>query len=158
MKMEKKKHFCKFLIAIILLSFLANCTTQSVRQGNNSNEKSQAKQLDETNMQINSEENEPPFACNLKAMNAEQRQRYDLLSKQLKSKTQEIKELPNGYAFRLPSETATVKDAAEWITYERLCCPFFDFGLEIERNDGAIWLQIMGREGVKPFIKSEFGI
>lgn len=142
----------------MLFSFLANCTKQSVQRNGNSGANFQTKRSDKMNMQTNTENNEPPFACNLKALNAEQRQRYDLLSKQLKSKTQEVKELPNGYAFRLPSETATIKDAAEWITYERLCCPFFDFGLEIERNDGAIWLQIMGREGVKPFIKSEFGI
>lgn len=109
-------------------------------------------------MQMNTEDNEPPFACNMKAMNAEQRQRYDLLTKQLQVTKQEIKELPNGYAFRLPSETSTVKDAAEWITYERLCCPFFDFGIEVERNGGAVWLRLTGREGVKPFIRCEFGI
>lgn len=109
-------------------------------------------------MQMNPEDNEPPFACNMKAMNAEQRQRYDLLAKQLQIAIQEIEELPDGYAFRLPPEASTVKDAAEWITYERLCCPFFDFGLEVERNGGAMWLRLTGREGVKPFIRSEFGI
>ncbi len=109
-------------------------------------------------MQTNTDDNEPPFACNMQAMNAEQRQRYDGLAKQLQMTIREIKELPNGYAFRLPSETSTVKDAAEWITYERLCCPFFDFGLAVERNGGAMWLRLTGREGVKPFIRSEFGI
>lgn len=109
-------------------------------------------------MQMKTDDNETPFACNMKAMSAEQRQRYDLLIGQLQMTKQEIKELPNGYAFRLPSEALTVKDAAEWIMYERLCCPFFDFGLEVERNGGAMWLRLTGREGVKPFIRSEFGI
>lgn len=107
---------------------------------------------------MNTEDNEPPFACNLKTLNTEQRQRYDVLVKQLQMQIKEIKELPDGYAFRLPSEAATVKDAAEWIAYERLCCPFFDFGLDVERSGGAMWLRLKGREGVKPFIRSEFGI
>jgi hypothetical protein len=158
MKTNKKKHLCKFLVVITLLSFLASCATQSVRHSDNGDKNVQAKRLGETKMQMNTEDNEPPFACNMKAMNAEQRQRYDLLTKQLQVTKQEIKELPNGYAFRLPSETSTVKDAAEWITYERLCCPFFDFGIEVERNGGAVWLRLTGREGVKPFIRSEFGI
>jgi hypothetical protein len=109
-------------------------------------------------MKMNREDNEPPFACNMKALNAEQRQRYDVLARQLQTTMQEIKELPNGYAFRLPSVPSAVQDAAEWITYERLCCPFFDFGLEVERNGGALWLRLTGREGVKPFIRSEFGM
>lgn len=109
-------------------------------------------------MQMNTEDNEPPFACNMKAMNAEQRQRYNLLTKQLRITKQEIRELPDGYVFRLVSEASTVKDAAEWVTYERLCCPFFDFGIEVERYGGAMWLWLTGREGVKSFIRSEFGI
>lgn len=158
MKMNKKQYFCKFLVAIMLFTSLASCAKQSVRHNGNGEANFQTQRSDEKNLQMNTENNEPPFACNMKAMNAEQRQRYDVLVKQLQSTIQEIKELPKGYAFRLPSETSTVKDAAEWITYERLCCPFFDFGLEVERNGGAMWLQLTGREGVKPFIKSEFGI
>ena len=109
-------------------------------------------------METNTDGEEPSFACNMKAMNAEQRQRYDLLTKQLLMTEREIVELPNGYAFRLPSEASLIKDAAEWVTYERLCCPFFDFGLEVERDGGSMWLRLTGREGVKPFIRSEFGI
>jgi hypothetical protein len=115
-------------------------------------------QLSGAKMQMNTEDNEPPFACNMDGMNTEQKQRYELLTKQLQITKQEIKELPDGYAFRLSSETSTIKDAAEWITYEQLCCPFFDFGLEVERNGGAMWLRLTGQEGIKPFIRSELGI
>ena len=158
MKMNRIKYLYKFFVAIILFNFLASCATQSVRHNGNSEANLQAQRQSETNMQTNAEDNEPPFACNMKAMTAEQRQRYNALTKQLQIAKQEVKELPNGYAFRLPSEDSSVKDAAEWITYERLCCPFFDFGLETERNGGAMWLRLTGREGVKPVIRSEFGI
>jgi len=142
----------------MLFGFLAGCSTQSVRQNNNGDVNLQSQQLGEVKTKMNTEENEPPFACNMNGMNTEQRQRYELLTKRLQITKQEIKELPDGYAFRLSSEASTVKDAAEWITYERLCCPFFDFGLEVERNSGAMWLRLTGREGIKPFIRAEFGI
>ena len=67
------------------------------------------------------------------------------------------RELPNGYAFRLPNESEVLRTAAEFIAFERLCCPFFGFGLEIEREGGAVWLSLTGREGVKPFILAEIG-
>ena len=47
--------------------------------------------------------------------------------------------------------------AIEFIALERLCCPFFGFGLGIEREGGAAWLTLTGREGVKPFIMAEIG-
>ncbi|MGI9167336.1 MAG: hypothetical protein ACR2G5_13325 [Pyrinomonadaceae bacterium] len=46
---------------------------------------------------------------------------------------------------------------AEFIALERLCCPFFGFAVEVEREGGAVWLILTGREGVKPFIIAEIG-
>lgn len=101
---------------------------------------------------------ESPFACNVAGLNAQQRQRYGVLIERLGSSRQEVRELPDGYAFRFPAETSTVQDLAEFIVYERLCCPFFDFELIVEREGGPAWLRLKGREGVKDFIRSEFGI
>lgn len=99
-----------------------------------------------------------PFACNPSALSKDERVRYSALTKQLIAEKQEIKELPDGYALRFASTSQSIKDVAEFITYEKLCCPFFDFDLVVERNDGALWLELRGREGVKEFIKAEFGI
>lgn len=49
----------------------------------------------------------------------------------------EVRELPNGYAFRLPSDSAMLMIIAEDITIERLCCPFLRFTLEIEAAGGG---------------------
>lgn len=97
-----------------------------------------------------------PFACNPSALSTDERVRYSALTKQLIAEKQEIKELPDGYALRFEISRERIKDAAEFITYEKLCCPFFDFNLAIERNNGALWLELRGREGVKEFIKTEF--
>jgi hypothetical protein len=101
---------------------------------------------------------ESPFACNVGALNTEQRQRYTALIKKLASLKQEVRELADGYALRFSSESSTIQDLAEFIIYERLCCPFFDFDLVVEREGGPAWLRLRGREGVKDFIRIEFGI
>jgi len=55
-------------------------------------------------------------------------------------------------------ETDTFRNAAEFITLERLCCPFFEFELIAEKADGSMWLRLKGGDGVKDFIKIEFDI
>jgi hypothetical protein len=101
---------------------------------------------------------ESPIACNLKALDREQRRRHQSLTAQLRAAVQESRELPDGYSFRLPSDEATIQRTAEWITLERRCCPFLAFGLEVGREKGPLWLSLTGREGVKPFLKIEFGL
>ena len=101
---------------------------------------------------------ESPIACNLNALDNEQRRRHQSLTAQLRAAAQETRELPDGYSFRLPSDGATIQRAAEWITLERRCCPFIAFGLEISRENGPLWLSLTGREGVKPFLKMELGV
>lgn len=101
---------------------------------------------------------EPPFVCNMKALTSQQRTRILNLMTKFKTKIQEVKELPDGFAFRFPMESEMIMELGEYITYERLCCPFFDFELTIGREEGPLWLQLKGREGVKDFIKLEFGL
>ena len=103
-------------------------------------------------------ETESPLVCNLKVMDAEQRNRHQVVTKQLRQAVREIYELSNGYAFRCPPDASTTLLAAEFMTLERLCCPFLDFALEIERNGGPVWLRVTGREGVKQFLRAEFGL
>ena len=70
---------------------------------------------------------------------------------------QSIRELSNGFAFRLPNETTLLMKTAEFIASERLCCPFFGFTVELEPEGGSLWLHLTGRDGVKPFIQAEIG-
>jgi hypothetical protein len=103
-------------------------------------------------------EKQTPFSCNVSGLDSAQTQRWQTLIEHLASAKQEVRELPDGYAFRFAPEPAMVKDLAEFIVYERLCCPFFDFELVVEREGGPLWLRLKGRPGVKQFIRSEFGI
>ena len=97
---------------------------------------------------------ESPIMCVLGALDAKQLARQQELRQQLREKTQEVRELKDGYALRLPAESGMILSAAEFITLERLCCQFFNFGLEVEGEQGSLWLRLTGREGVKEFLKS----
>ena len=100
---------------------------------------------------------ESPFACDMTAIAPEQRGAHVATIKKLFHLVRSIRELPNGYAFELLNESDVLLTAAEFIVNERLCCPFFDFALEVERESGPVWLSLTGREGVKPFIMAEVG-
>jgi hypothetical protein len=98
------------------------------------------------------------FACNISAMTGEERARWSALLERLDTQKQEVLELSNGFAFRFPADSETIRAIAEWITYERVCCPFFDFCLKIENKNDAVWLSLTGDEGIRDFIRSEFRI
>ena len=101
---------------------------------------------------------EPPFICDLTAMDTEQRERHRVVAQHLHSTVQEVRELPDGYALRFPVEPSTVFMAAEFMTLERLCCPFLTLALEVECQQGPLWLKLTGREGVKAFLRAELGL
>jgi hypothetical protein len=100
---------------------------------------------------------ESPFACDMTAIAPEHRSAHLATIEKLFRSVQSKRELPDGYAFELPNESDVLQTAAQFISLERLCCPFFGFGLEVEREGGSMWLSLTGREGVKPFIMAEIG-
>ena len=98
---------------------------------------------------------EPSFACDMHAIPLESRAAHHANTQRLFNLVQQIQERPNGYTFRLPNEADVWKLATEFVNLERLCCPFFAFRLEFEREGGPIYLTLTGQEGVKPFIMAE---
>ena len=98
---------------------------------------------------------ESPIACDMGAIDPGLRARHVAAGAQLFRAAEEIRELPDGYAFRLPPDADALLKAAEFISLERLCCPFFGFALEVEPEGGPVWVRLTGREGVKAFIREE---
>lgn len=103
-------------------------------------------------------EQDPVFVCNMLALNAEERARHIEVTKQLRAITKEDCELSDGYGFRFSSEQSNILLISEFIARERLCCPFFSFEMAVEPEDGPLWMRLHGAEGIKDFIKAEFGI
>ena len=96
-----------------------------------------------------------PLACNLKAISAAERPRYNDLIKRLRIAVQDPTELPDGYTYKLDTKKITPPEVAEWIAMERLCCPFLTFQLDVKGN-GDSELTMRGPEGAKAILREEF--
>ena len=96
------------------------------------------------------------FACDMAALTKAERATHHQLSQRLFGAVEDQRELRNGYAFRLPAKTFMA--AAQWVALERRCCPFFAFELELAEDGGPLWLRVTGAEGIKEFIRAEFGL
>src|SRR5215207_3796146 len=100
--------------------------------------------------------NEPNvvIACNPRAIDATSRDSHVAVSKSIFAPETilEVKELANGYGFRLPLETPMLYKVVEFISNERLCCPFFTFSLVVGEQ---LWLELTGAPDVKALIQSD---
>lgn len=103
----------------------------------------------------NHEVKESPLACDMNGIEPGSRERHAATGRELLQAAAEIRELPDGYAFRLPAGPDVLVRAAEFISLEKLCCPFLRFVLEVGPEGGPVWLRLTGREGVKAFIREE---
>ncbi|HEX9501697.1 MAG TPA: hypothetical protein VGA10_08595 [Thermoanaerobaculia bacterium] len=97
------------------------------------------------------------FACDRLALSPEIRKRhFEVLGPALRAVKLAVRELPDGYEFEFPSDAKTLPMLEEWIAQERLCCPFFDIDLRLERAGGPAWMRLTGRTGTKDFIRADF--
>ena len=101
---------------------------------------------------------ESPLACDMSAIDPGLRAGHVATGAQLFRAAEEIRELPDGYAFHLPPDADALLKAAEFISLERLCCPFLGFTLEVGPEGDPVWVRLTGREGVKAFIREEVGV
>lgn len=94
----------------------------------------------------------PPIACNLKALTAAQRKELSHITGHFVDAIAGSRELPDGYSFRVDPARATLVEVANLLTLWRLCCPFYEFRIDFHGADGAMWLSITGRPGVKQYL------
>jgi hypothetical protein len=96
-----------------------------------------------------------PLACNLNAIPAEELPRYRDLLTRLRASIAQRTELPFGYSYSLNTGSISLPELADWVTLERLCCPFLNFLIEIDA-DGGVHLTVRGPKGVKAVLEEEF--
>jgi hypothetical protein len=96
------------------------------------------------------------LACDANAISPEQQERWIELSRLVYGAFEEIRELPDGYAARLPNRPDMLALLAEDLNIERKCCPFLRFTIEIEPHDGPFWLRLTGPEGAIDFLRIPF--
>jgi hypothetical protein len=93
------------------------------------------------------------IACDLSAIPEDERDKHQESAKRVFESIDSVKELKDGFAFRLPGDTELIEEAGAWIARERLCCPFFNFELELKPDGGPFWLRLSGSSEVKDYLQ-----
>lgn len=100
-------------------------------------------------------ESQSAIACDMSVLSPDQRETHLANSRELFLRVQAIREVSDGFEFRLADDPQALVKAAEFISLEKLCCPFLMFAIEVKPEAGPVWLRVTGRDGVKAFIREE---
>jgi hypothetical protein len=98
------------------------------------------------------------YFCNVKALTPEERARHTRLTEKLMATRKETVEVAKGYEFQFSPKSVSLLELADWVAAESKCCPFFDFHIDLEGEGSLLCLRLTGEEGIKPFIRAEFGV
>ena len=96
-----------------------------------------------------------PIVCRLPG--PELRAREEALQREVFGAAVEARELADGYAVRFPGEADRLATLAEFMRFERACCPFLRLELHAEQQEGPLWLRLRGPAGAKAFIAELLG-
>jgi len=94
-----------------------------------------------------------PKACAINALNAREQGRRETLIEELMPKA-EVVELADGYQLTWTNDPQAYGKLAEFIGFERRCCPFLDFEMRVSGPDSPVMLVLRADEDTKEFIKA----
>ena len=97
-----------------------------------------------------------PLACNMDVFTPAQRADHIQTTTELIQAVQSVQGVENGYEFRFPNESEFIAKIAEFISNERLCCPFLKFSLTIISTHEPVALSLTGPIGTQEFLRAEF--
>jgi len=92
---------------------------------------------------------ESGVACDLTVLDPNQRERHEDLLQGLFGGVRVTREIIDGFSFEFSDSPGLLVRIAEWMTLERLCCPFLRFRLEVIPPLGEMRLSIAGPSGTK---------
>ena len=99
---------------------------------------------------------ETPLVCNMGVFTPAQSDSHIWTTTQLIRAVRSVQEVENGYEFTFPNETKFISKLAEFISNERLCCPFLEFRLQVISDQVPISLSLTGPIGTQEFLLAEF--
>ncbi len=97
-----------------------------------------------------------PLTCDMNVFTPAERENHIQSTVRLYQTLREIRDVENGYEFIFPNGKNSIAKLAEFISNERLCCPFLEFTLSIAPDDEPISLTLTGPEGTQEFLREEF--
>lgn len=102
---------------------------------------------------VNAIKIELPIACSHSVFTKEQRTAYKRIWEALETRRIRISELENGLQHQFPGDAETLRLVNEWVSMERICCPFLTFSVIASHEEKPVLLQLTGNEEVKSFLK-----
>ena len=96
-----------------------------------------------------------PTACNL--LEPDFAKRLVELTEDIFGGASRRDELEDSYESAFAGNAEWVGKLVDFLSSERIYCPFFAFELIFEPRSGSIWLRVKGAEGVKEFIERVYG-
>lgn len=99
---------------------------------------------------------EIPLVCNMDVFTPSQREAHIRTTTELIHAVQNVQEIENGYEFTFPNEADFIARIAEFISNERLCCPFLKFTLNVFSNLEPVSVSLTGPNGTQEFLLAEF--
>jgi hypothetical protein len=100
--------------------------------------------------------NSKPIACDVTTLTKDETKFLTAVSFELFATIQEVKNLSDGYAFRLQENSDTIRRLFDFVALDRICCPFVLHTIVVGAKGEAVWLHLTGYGETKHFITSEF--
>ena len=105
---------------------------------------------------MNSNHPDIHLACDMSVFKPTDRELHIQTTRKLFQSLQKVHEAENGYEFSFPNSSEIITSVAEFISGERLCCPFLEFTLKVSPNNETIALLLTGAPGTQEFLRAEF--
>jgi len=93
-----------------------------------------------------------PLACSINALNAREQGRRETLVETLFPKA-DVTEQADSFTLTWTGDPSVYGKLAEFVGYERRCCPFLEFDLRVSGPDQPVTLVLHADDDVKKFIK-----
>jgi hypothetical protein len=97
-----------------------------------------------------------PLACDMNVFTPAERELHIQNISNMLHSLQNVHEAENGYEFSFPKSSEIIAGVAEFMSKERLCCPFLEFTLRVSPHNEPISLLLTGPEGTQEFLRLEF--
>ena len=98
------------------------------------------------------------MACDLSALNGTERKRYGELAMDVGKTSKRIEKVSGGYRVLFDVDDAQIIRLAEFVGYERRCCPFLSLAIEVEPEGAELWLRLTGPAGAESFLAEELRV
>ena len=99
---------------------------------------------------------ETPLVCNMDVFTPAQRESHVQATMELVQALRSLQGIEGGYEFQFPNESELISKIADFISNERLCCPFLKFSFRVGARDEPITLSLSGPDGTQEFLRAEF--